>query len=280
VNYDGGKNGAGVWQRIINLMPPHENFAELFGGSCAIARRKRPAPGRNIIVEVDPRTVAAVKPELPAVFEVYCGDALRWLRHQQKFCNLADWLLYVDPPYMRSTRSCQTDLYRHEFGNWSEHQLLIDLLTRSGARVLLSGYRSREYDTALAEWQRHDFIAGSRGGPRTESLWFNFPPPVALHDYRFLGQNRTDRQRIRRKVSRWTAKLQNMATLERRCLLWALDEARVSEWTLPPAKASVQPETASAAATEAMPASQTWTATADRTQMGIATAAAVLKNLL
>jgi hypothetical protein len=43
VTYPGGKNGAGVYQRIINLMPPHRVYIEPFLGGAAIMRLKRPA---------------------------------------------------------------------------------------------------------------------------------------------------------------------------------------------------------------------------------------------
>jgi site-specific DNA-adenine methylase len=43
MNYPGGKNGAGVYQQLINLMPPHHTYIEPFLGSGAILRLKRPA---------------------------------------------------------------------------------------------------------------------------------------------------------------------------------------------------------------------------------------------
>ena len=32
MSYPGGKNGAGVYQKIINLMPPHDRYFEPLGG--------------------------------------------------------------------------------------------------------------------------------------------------------------------------------------------------------------------------------------------------------
>jgi hypothetical protein len=32
---------------------------------------------------------------------------------------------------------------------------------------------------------------------------FNFPEPVALHDYRYLGEDFRQRERIKRKKQRW-----------------------------------------------------------------------------
>ena len=43
MTYPGGKNGPGVYQNIINQQPPHERYFELFLGSGAVLRNKRPA---------------------------------------------------------------------------------------------------------------------------------------------------------------------------------------------------------------------------------------------
>src|SRR5579883_1311551 len=55
--YPGGKNGAGVYQQIINRMPPHSVYIEPFLGGGAIMRLKRPA-ALNIGIDRDPRVIA------------------------------------------------------------------------------------------------------------------------------------------------------------------------------------------------------------------------------
>lgn len=68
----------------------------------------------------------------------------------------------------------------------------------------------------------------------TEFLWCNFPPPIALHDYRFLGVTWRERERNKRKKQRWTARFHNMRPHERHALLAAIGGA----WRIP------SPETA------------------------------------
>ena len=51
VSYAGGKDGAGVYQAIINQMPEHRIYVELFLGMGAALRHKRPAPGGSIGVD-------------------------------------------------------------------------------------------------------------------------------------------------------------------------------------------------------------------------------------
>src|SRR5919198_2325026 len=57
MTYPGGKNAPGVYQTIINHMPPHEVYIEPFLGSGAILRLKRPARV-NIGIDADPQAIA------------------------------------------------------------------------------------------------------------------------------------------------------------------------------------------------------------------------------
>jgi len=57
MTYPGGKEGAGVYQTIINLMPAHARYFEPFLGGGAILRHKLPA-GENVGIDVDPQVLA------------------------------------------------------------------------------------------------------------------------------------------------------------------------------------------------------------------------------
>ncbi len=70
-----------------------------------------------------------------------------------------------------------------------------------------------------AAWQP----AGGR--PATEYLWMNYDAPDRLHDYRYLGDDFRERERIKRKKQRWVARLERMDGLERKAILWAIQEA-------------------------------------------------------
>ena len=58
----------------------------------------------------------------------------------------------------------------------------------------------------------------------TESLWMNYPPPQELHDYRFLGDDYRERERIKRKKARWITRLLSMSNIERNALTAAIAE--------------------------------------------------------
>lgn len=208
--YPGGKNGAGVYQTIINQIPPHDIYIEPFVGSGAILRRVRPA-ARTIAVD----RYAEVADKLPAHAEFWNGCGIAYLRNRH-------WtgreFVYADPPYLLSERRSQSDLYWFEMGN-TQHRELLSVILTLPCPVAVSGYASELYDDALADWRRITFTGVTRGGPATEVLWMNYPTPAALHDYRYLGADYRERERIKRKAQRWAAGLARLPALERQAIL-------------------------------------------------------------
>lgn len=86
-------------------------------------------------------------------------------------------LLYVDPPYVHSTRKGRG--YRHEMTD-DDHRNLAKGLRAARAAVVLSGYPSDLYDLELyPDWHRLEMPAGTGNGgewrERTEVVWSNRP---------------------------------------------------------------------------------------------------------
>jgi DNA adenine methylase len=87
-------------------------------------------------------------------------------------------LFYCDPPYLHQTRAAR-DTYAHEMTE-EDHRQLLDVLRSVKGKVMLSGYPSVLYDTALADWSRHTFdlpnnaASGATKGRETEVVWCNF----------------------------------------------------------------------------------------------------------
>jgi DNA adenine methylase len=87
-------------------------------------------------------------------------------------------LFYCDPPYLHRTRSA-TKVYDFEMSE-ADHRELLDVLRSVRGKVMLSGYLSRLYDTALADWTRPTFelpnnaAGGATKRRETEVLWCNF----------------------------------------------------------------------------------------------------------
>ena len=107
VTYPGGKNGSGVYQKLINLMPPHRTYVEAFLGGGAIMRAKRPAV-INIGIDLD---IKVIKNQgwienLGAVpgLQLVWADARRWLEEHAEELG-PDALVYADPPYLIDRKS-------------------------------------------------------------------------------------------------------------------------------------------------------------------------------
>lgn len=65
MSYLGSKAGAGVYQAIIALMPPHDTYVELFAGSGAVLQRKAPA-AQSFAVDLDKQALDRTEP-LPSM---------------------------------------------------------------------------------------------------------------------------------------------------------------------------------------------------------------------
>lgn len=93
-NYTGNKGMPGLWQFIVNRIPPHDLYYEMFAGSGTIARI---LPGsQKILVDLNTETICALRKDLPAAQCVH-ADAIRIL---QSFSTVA--------PGTRSFRKLQS----------------------------------------------------------------------------------------------------------------------------------------------------------------------------
>lgn len=89
-----------------------------------------------------------------------------------------DTLFYLDPPYLPDTRDPRAD-YNHEMTERDHEEMLDQILHLEGA-VILSGYPSEIYDSALSDWVRVERQAMAEGArARVEVLWMNFDPASA-----------------------------------------------------------------------------------------------------
>jgi len=205
MSYPGGKDGAGVWQKIISHIPRHRVLVELFGGSAAVTRHILPAE-RNIVVEVDAAVIAGEGDKIRRA----CPTVELINEHAFRFVETApiedDWCAYFDPPYHPSTLKSR-ERYEHVL-TAEEHDVMLGLAVKLPCAVLISGYRCESYDRMLSDWYRLDYICGTRGGPAVESLWSNRGVPEWPHDGRFVGEDfreRETRSRRRETIQRRAA---------------------------------------------------------------------------
>lgn len=215
MRYPGGKGGAGTYQKIINLIPPHDTYIEAFVGGGNIFERKKPAKN-SLLIDKDIAIAEYWAGKAIDGVNVIHGDAVPILKNY-------DWqgteFVYCDPPYVLATRK-GGKIYKHEFNDQQHIELATVLLAIPiNVRVMLSGYRNEIYDDMLQNWHSVDFQAATRRGSATETLWMNYARPSMLADMTYLGENFRERERIKRKKQRWRARLEKMQPLERAALL-------------------------------------------------------------
>lgn len=251
MDYPGGKGA--TFRNIINQMPPHTVFIESHLGGGSVMAAKRPAnlnigidlnpislaltgsmiqPGVNIINGVaEASTEIAVLDSIAnnggattAHYLFVCADAVDLLR-QYPFNGKE--LLYLDPPYLMETRRTKRPLYQFEYSD-EDHERLLSCIIDLDCFVAISGYESDLYKDVLSHWRSIQFQSPLHTGEQaTEWLWMNYDEPKALHDYQYLGNNFRDRERIKKKYTRWVNRLKNMNPQESRAILWAIRESGI-----------------------------------------------------
>lgn len=139
------------------------------------------------------------------------GDActfggVPWERH----------FVYLDPPYLGSPR-----YYSHE-PTIADHRRLCRMFLRLPCPAALSGYRTDMYAAELRGCRSITIPTVNRAGRRVEEIvWMNYARPARYHDTRFAGENRRERERIRRRVKTWASGLVRMGARERQAVFEA-----------------------------------------------------------
>jgi hypothetical protein len=180
-------------------------------------RYKRKAK-RNIGIEIDPDIIEIWNSRNPIGFELIHGDTVSFLK---SYPFTGKELVYCDPPYIRETRKKYYPLYKYEY-SLSHHIELLEVIKSLPCMVMISGYESPLYKESLSAWHTHFFQAATHHGMATEWIWMNYSKPVHLHDYRYLGNNFREREKIKLKLKRSVARFKSMPVIERQALLSAL----------------------------------------------------------
>lgn len=300
MQYPGGKSGAGVYHKLIRLMPPHTLYAAPFLGNDAVMHFKRPA-ALNIGVDLNEEVIqfwrsrtgqstagarvidlrgantvnagrngklaATARPEVKSPlaaahgqsaagglgpvataktpssaerggladrrrtaeapglatsgeltaprFHFLRGDGITFLK--SRLFDPTD-LCYLDPPYLLGTRTSGRQ-YRHEFSD-EQHEELLATIVELPCMVMISGYHSQMYASALKGWNSIHFeVVIHRAIHRTEWVWFNYEPPTELHDARFAAPNTRKTLDLKRKIDSWVWKWAHLNSLERQAIL-------------------------------------------------------------
>lgn len=222
MRYPGGKGKC--YQRLINLMPPHDTYIETHLGGGAVLRNKRSADS-NIGIDRDPAVIERWQLEKSGPWTIVMGKAEDVLQERDYSGNE---LVYCDPPYLPETRRRPT-VYRYDYSR-KDHEHLVEVLTQLPCKAMVSGYNSALYNDAFTGWTKVTFQSRTHVDTREECVWMNYPMPVELHDARYLGDNFRSRETIRRRQQRLYERIRRLSAAEHRELAyWLHSEFGVPE---------------------------------------------------
>lgn len=219
-NYTGHKNIDGVYQKIINQIPPHSYYLELFAGSGAICEKLDPL-SNAFLNDISPEVVALLKQKFPNA-TVYCKDIFDLLSYNLDVLQNPKSFVFLDPTYLHETRS-DKNLYHHELSD-SDHVQLLSILNTKKCNIMIVHPKCELYDSMLYNWRKIEVKIRYNRKTSIEVLYMNYPEPEELHTYKFLGEDCWDRQRIKRKGDQLVKKLSDLPVLERKYVLERLKE--------------------------------------------------------
>lgn len=227
MNYNGGKNGNGTYQQIINQIPPHEIYFELFAGSAAIYRFKK-AADISILCDKSRDQCSEISKFINTGTIVLNCDTISSIKMAVTAAQLLQRLghsvfWYLDPPYPIESRSHQKPIYVHELSS-RDHIALLEVISRCKFPIAISTYENDIYSHFLKNWRLLQYQSIVRGGTRTESLYMNYPQPQILHDYRYLGDDFRKREAIKRQLTNTAKKLKSWPTSQLLALKDLLNE--------------------------------------------------------
>lgn len=125
------------------------------------------------ITETIDAAVSRLRGDTTHLVQIEHMDALQLIRRY----NSPDDLMYIDPPYVRSTRKSGR-LYAHEMSD-KEHLELLDIITKSRSKIIISGYECEMYNTALSGWRKDSTLCQTTSTAlATETIWMNYNAPI------------------------------------------------------------------------------------------------------
>ncbi len=220
-NYPGAKNNSGIISFLINNIPYHEHYTELFAGSAALARAKKPAK-MNLLYDVDHMVIGNLihsqcfvssNESTWGIYPTEAKEVLEMSKFNGKGC-----FMYLDPPYPMQARKSDRPIYRHEMTD-SDHVELLTAALELNCNIMISTRRNEIYTDMLKDWRCEKFLTTGRAGMVTELIYMNYEKPEILHQYDHLGHNRTRRQNLKRKRESFLDKINEMDRYERHLLI-------------------------------------------------------------
>lgn len=216
-NYPGQKKILGLYHKIINQIPKHQNYYEVFAGSAAIATllMEKNSSAKFYLNDLD----GSITDKLSCIFrqaKIYTMNAIKLLK--KLVAADTDTFVFMDPPYLHSTRPNSKNIYTHEMTN-ADHKQFLSSVLQLKCNVMIVHPVCELYDTKLKGWRKVLIKVRYHNKTSLECLYMNYDLPEQLQVDAYLGTDCWDRQRIKRKAVSLVNKLIALPELERNYII-------------------------------------------------------------
>lgn len=219
-NYIGNKGVGGLYQKIINQIPAHTRYRELFAGSGAIYANMTVPADDVILNDLDSEVQQLLQKRFSGI-TVTNECTISYLKSNVSLLA-KETFIFLDPPYLHSTRS-NPKLYKFEMTD-KQHIEFLKACIAMKCNILIIHPKCELYDTMLADWRKVEISVRYHQKTQIETMYMNYGEVDQLQSYSYLGDNCWERQRIKRKGDRLVKKLQDLPVLEKKYILERLKE--------------------------------------------------------
>lgn len=192
-NYTGNKDFSNVIHFLINRLPKSERYFSLFFGGGGLEKSAYTAAALFICAEKNP---ACKQFEVPGVATIEYNDYQDLI--EDNVFTRSDFI-FADPPYMFSSRTTGRKYYKYEFSH-QDHITFLEHIQNLDANIMITHPECDLYDGELYGWSKEPFNYMTRRGMFKDCVYKNFQAAdIELLNYDCLGEDFTDRQRIKRQ---------------------------------------------------------------------------------
>ena len=200
--YFGGKGGSGVYQQIINIIPPHDTLVVPFLGHCGITRNIKPC-SNWYLNDIDRDVVDEWINHYEEFWEDNYAPNTTFLKNDFRAVLKINMdrkgvVHYLDSPYRHDDRKSR-HRYNYEMTDKDHIEMLELAKGFYHSNIIISTYDNKLYRDHLKGWNTIKFKANTRRGMAIETAFFNYEPPIELHDYSYFGKDYRDREQKKRK---------------------------------------------------------------------------------
>lgn len=211
--YVGNKDFSNVIHFLINRLPKSNNYYSLFFGSGGLEQSDYTREAFFVCAEKDPDC----KDYLFSSTAIIKYNCYKKLIEDNVFT--AEDFIFADPPYIFSTRNSGSKYYKFEFDSRS-HIEFLNYMISLNCKIMITHPECDLYNENLKGWSKEPFEYRGRNSWIKDCVYTNYnQSDIELLNFDALGEDFTDRQRIKRQRKNIVNKFINLDPLIRKAVI-------------------------------------------------------------